>query len=333
MRNGGKYKISTVCGATGFPPALLRAWENRHGILRPERGAGGHRLYSDDDLLVLRRIGELRESGRSISEISRLGRARLLSDARQTAFTPRASTQRAENEVIAGSQIERWKETIISSVKALDVMKIERELDAAFSCLSPEAALQGLLEPLAIEIGNRWLHEEISVAGEHLASAVFVRRIQKILDAETVRDPMAPACICACFPGEQHGIGILMVEFFLSRMGFRVTQLGPGLPFEDLETCFDFLYAKAVFLSVTRAALFRAHGPRLVELISRHPGIVFVIGGQGIPAHATDLERVGARLWPEGRPIWDVRPEILNLVTRSSRRRAATNPASLPDGA
>ncbi len=74
----GPYKIGTLSRLTGFSPILLRAWERRFTLLVPERGEGGQRLYTDDDLAVLRRVRGLMDDGRSIGEIARAGRKALL---------------------------------------------------------------------------------------------------------------------------------------------------------------------------------------------------------------------------------------------------------------
>ncbi|HKO86222.1 MAG TPA: MerR family transcriptional regulator [Actinomycetota bacterium] len=38
----------------GIPPATLRTWEERYGLLVPERSPGGHRVYSRDQVEQLR---------------------------------------------------------------------------------------------------------------------------------------------------------------------------------------------------------------------------------------------------------------------------------------
>jgi DNA-binding transcriptional MerR regulator len=70
--------MATVSRLTGFKPELLRAWESRHGLLAPERGPGGQRLYSDKDMAILQGVRTLLDQGRSISEIAALGRRQLL---------------------------------------------------------------------------------------------------------------------------------------------------------------------------------------------------------------------------------------------------------------
>lgn len=77
----GPFKMRTVSERTGISPALLRAWERRHGLLAPERTRGGHRLYSAEDLQLLARVKGLLDQGMSIGEVARLGRERLLAPA------------------------------------------------------------------------------------------------------------------------------------------------------------------------------------------------------------------------------------------------------------
>jgi DNA-binding transcriptional MerR regulator len=60
-------RIGEVARRTGSTTALLRAWETRHGVLRPDRTAGGQRLYSERDIARVRQIQELIAQGWSIS--------------------------------------------------------------------------------------------------------------------------------------------------------------------------------------------------------------------------------------------------------------------------
>ena len=71
--------MGTLARMTGLPPVLLRAWERRYGLLAPERTDGGHRMYTEDDVRVLRRVRELLDQDRSIGEVAALGRRALLS--------------------------------------------------------------------------------------------------------------------------------------------------------------------------------------------------------------------------------------------------------------
>lgn len=72
------FKTSSVCEITGLSATVLRAWERRYGFLNPERLPGGHRLYSRDDLEVLRRVKHLTDRGFSVGELAEHGRDWLL---------------------------------------------------------------------------------------------------------------------------------------------------------------------------------------------------------------------------------------------------------------
>ncbi len=48
------YNIGAVTRATGIPGTTLHAWERRYGFPRASRTAGGHRLYTEQDIILLR---------------------------------------------------------------------------------------------------------------------------------------------------------------------------------------------------------------------------------------------------------------------------------------
>ena len=56
------YAIGEVASLIGVSQGLLRLWE-REGLIRPQRTPGGHRFYTDDDLVRLRHIAYLRKIG------------------------------------------------------------------------------------------------------------------------------------------------------------------------------------------------------------------------------------------------------------------------------
>jgi DNA-binding transcriptional MerR regulator len=67
----GVYGISVAAELSGISVQSLRLYE-RHGLLTPERSAGGTRRYSADDLVRLRRIGELVAAGVNLAGVVRI---------------------------------------------------------------------------------------------------------------------------------------------------------------------------------------------------------------------------------------------------------------------
>ena len=67
----GLYAISVVAQLVGTGQQNIRLYE-RKGLLRPDRTAGGTRQYSNSDLAVLRRIGELLEEGLNLAGVAKV---------------------------------------------------------------------------------------------------------------------------------------------------------------------------------------------------------------------------------------------------------------------
>jgi DNA-binding transcriptional MerR regulator len=57
------YRIGEAARRVGVSPSALRLWE-RQGLVRPARGHGRYRMYSDGDLEHLRRIRRMRQVDR-----------------------------------------------------------------------------------------------------------------------------------------------------------------------------------------------------------------------------------------------------------------------------
>jgi CheY-like chemotaxis protein len=64
--------MGAVVRMLGIPAATLRTWEDRYGLVLPQRSAGGHRLYSRDQIDQLRFVFDQVERGTSAGDAFRL---------------------------------------------------------------------------------------------------------------------------------------------------------------------------------------------------------------------------------------------------------------------
>ncbi|MBX3470311.1 MAG: MerR family transcriptional regulator [Planctomycetes bacterium] len=304
------HKMGTLARLTGLSPILLRAWERRYDLLRPERTAGGHRLYTDDDLRLLRRVQELLGQGRSIGEVAALGREALLS------ASPPARTRAPEDAAGAVG----WREDLVQAAVEIDARGAERALDEAFAVLSPDRALVDIVEPALREVGALWAVGRCSVAGEHLVSNAVTGRLLRLLEAASALQTTGPLAICACFPDEQHALGALTVAYWLARRGHRVTWLGAALPFEDLDRACERIGPEAAYLSVSRPALLEAHTPGLVALARRRREVRFCVGGTA-SAEANGALTAADVALIQARSFGELTPDALAPAPRRRNRR------------
>jgi DNA-binding transcriptional MerR regulator len=76
------YSIGALARILGVSPATLRSWEDRYGLVVPERSAGSQRLYSRDHLDQLLFVREQMQSGLSAADAHRALEERLAGDQR-----------------------------------------------------------------------------------------------------------------------------------------------------------------------------------------------------------------------------------------------------------
>jgi DNA-binding transcriptional MerR regulator len=66
------YSIGAVARMLGIPTSTLRGWEERYGIVTPDRSHGAQRLYSRNEIEQLRFIKSQIDSGNSAADAHRL---------------------------------------------------------------------------------------------------------------------------------------------------------------------------------------------------------------------------------------------------------------------
>jgi DNA-binding transcriptional MerR regulator len=90
MPDDGIYSIGALARMLGISPTTLRSWEDRYGVVVPERSAASQRLYSRGQLDQLRFICQQMELGLSAADAHRALAAQL------AAGNPRFAAHRNE---------------------------------------------------------------------------------------------------------------------------------------------------------------------------------------------------------------------------------------------
>ena len=67
LPNAPVYNLKAVVRETGLKPDTIRAWERRYGLPEPQRADSGHRLYSQNDVNMLKWLISRQDEGMSIS--------------------------------------------------------------------------------------------------------------------------------------------------------------------------------------------------------------------------------------------------------------------------
>lgn len=91
-----------------------------------------------------------------------------------------------------------------------------------------------LLQPALYRVGELWQAGRISVAQEHLASALaHVLLLEAYQEAEAA-PPNGKRALFACVQGNHHALGLRMVADGFELLGFETHYLGADVPHDDL---------------------------------------------------------------------------------------------------
>lgn len=258
--------IAALAQRTGVAPDTLRKWEQRYGVLRPERTPGGQRRYTQDDVdRVEWLVARLREG-------YRIGEAASLLD------VPDAETAQT---------LAEFRRALLSATIEGNAGAIEQLLDAAFA-LHPRAhVFSKIVRPLLEAVGDGWAEGEISVGHEHLVSGAVRARLESYLSG--ARRPSGPTAVLACVPGERHELGLMMLAAVLRAEGWDVLYLGADTPSADAVEVAESAEARVLALSASREEALKG-----LRKVASPDELQTVLGGRGATAGAA--ERLGATL-------------------------------------
>jgi MerR family transcriptional regulator, light-induced transcriptional regulator len=279
--DNAQLRIGELSRRVGVSPELLRAWERRYGLLRPERTSGGFRLYSEDDVTRVARMRELLAQGLAASEAARVAVAGAADSETSTSLDrPELRARRAE---------------LRRALDAFEEVQAHWVLDRVLAGYQLETVVTEVLLPYLHDLGERWERGEATVAQEHFASNLIRGRLLGLAQGWD-RGP-GPRVLLACPPGEQHDLPLLMFGLALRRHGWRTTFLGSDTPVATLLPAAQALSPRLIVLSATDPERFEAVADGLAALARKW---LVVVAGQG----ATDelAQRLGARLL-DGDPV------------------------------
>lgn len=283
------YRIQVAAEMTGVSEGLIRAWERRYGVLKPRRTASGYRAYTEGDIEILRRLKKLTEEGVSIAEAVQL-LPQIRKDAREhlEAIDQPLKTPRAE-------QFITWRRDVIDAAEAMDQQRIEKNLDEALVTLPPLTFFEELVVPLQREVGARWHAKKLGIAEEHLVTQSVRQRVVMLLHQAPRRSKAH--VVCACFPQEDHELGLMGVALRFRHAGWRVTFLGARTPAEHLGRVVETLQPDLVALSSTAEGGELSFRRTLQDLMTHlPPRTEVIVGGPGAEPHRAAVKALGARV-------------------------------------
>ena len=171
--------------------------------------------------------------------------------------------------------------------------------DALAGGMEVRALYLQVFQPAMHEIGRLWQENRITVADEHLATAITQLAMSRLYEALFGdRRDAGPLLVAACADHERHELGLRMICDLLELDGWDTVFLGASVPVEDLVQMVLERKPEVVALS----ASITPHLARVREAVEAirgalpEGGPVIAIGGRAFAGDDRLAERMGADL-------------------------------------
>ena len=242
------YTIKQAAARTGLSVPVIRIWERRYGVVRPERTPAGYRIYDETSISRLAAMRHLvankgwrprqaaqrvLEPGVDLQALGGLSDGEPQRGSAAPAGEGRAgSTAEPGSGVVLGTQGATLVAAFVSAARGLDVPAMERILDEGFAAQRFELAIESLVAPAMRAIGSAWAQGDIDVGAEHAASETVRRRLARFFDAAGPSGRV-PTVIVGLPPDGHHEIGAFAFAVAGRRAGLDVLYLGANVPLES----------------------------------------------------------------------------------------------------
>lgn len=289
-----QYLISTVSKRSGVKSDLVRAWERRYQAVTPTRTAGGHRVYTDQDIARLKLLNQATSNGHSISQIAQFSLddlKNLLKNEPGAIANPLLGIRPSASDRVYLA--EDYIEKCYAAVLAFDAKTLESHFENAIVELGSEAFIEHLLTPLLTQIGERWKTGELRPVHEHMTSSV-IRSLTYILRNNNPVSANAPRMIVSTPIGQLHELGALLAAIMAELSGWQVTYLGANLPAEEIAAGVKFTNACALTISISFATddhVVPKELRRLKKLIGNE--VALIVGGRAAGHFEAVLNEIG----------------------------------------
>jgi DNA-binding transcriptional MerR regulator/methylmalonyl-CoA mutase cobalamin-binding subunit len=283
-----RLSIAAVERDTGLSKDTLRVWERRYGFPAPSRDALGERAYPLDQVEKLRIVKRLLDAGHRPGRIVPLSVAELqaLSDAIVDPPARGADAALPPDDLQAHLQL----------IRSHDAAGLRMELTRLLSRVGVARFVNEVVAPLNIAVGDAWIRGQMEIFEEHM----YTETVQVVLRQALagIPEPQAdarPRIVLTTFPGEPHGLGLLMAEAMFALDGCPCISLGVQTPLWDIALAAAAHRADVVALGFTGCMNPNQVVDGLTELRQKLPPAVRLWAGGSAPVlHRRRIDGVQA---------------------------------------
>lgn len=240
------YSIEQLSNITGFSKLLIRTWENRYNLFKPQRTPTNIRFYDDETLVKALNVSILKDKGYKISKIATLTSTDIEDLVRNVTL---------DDEIYHVKQLNKVIESALTFNKALFHQVINDSLNRYDTLY----VYKNILLPALNRIGYLWLTNDILPSQEHFLSELIKQKLYSRIDSLIHDDNQDKEVWLLFLPeGEHHEIGLLVASLILNENNKSVIYLGQSVPLKSLDILKDyFTISKIMFFAIAQSSVKR----------------------------------------------------------------------------
>ena len=148
------------------------------------------------------------------------------------------------------------------------------------SCNSIIEVYESLIKPVMYEVGDMWEKNKISVASEHMASAIVEAILNEFYEEVVSKKKHNKNILLACVENEYHQIGVKMISDVFEMHGWNSHFLGANTPTKDLVDYAKTIKPEIMALSVSLYFNIPVLEKMLSNIRKAFEDMTVLIGGQ-----------------------------------------------------
>ncbi|MVM32161.1 MerR family transcriptional regulator [Spirosoma sp. HMF4905] len=231
------YSIRDLEQLSGIKAHTLRIWEQRYGIISPQRTNTNIRAYDDQDLKLVLNISLLKDHGYKISEISKLSPDELY----------REVIKVSDRQITYPDQIQALTLAMID----LDEDRFEKIINTNILQFGFENTMIHIVYPFLNRIGTLWVTGSVGPAQEHFITNLIRQKLIVAIDGIGKHSATGKKYLLFLPEGEFHEISLLFANYIIRARSNKVIYLGQSLPFEELVFTYERHKPNYLFTALT----------------------------------------------------------------------------------
>ena len=223
------FSIKDLENISGIKAHTIRIWEKRYELLSPDRTDTNIRRYSLSSLQELLNITLLYNHGFKISKIASL-------DQQEIPILVREIALKSNSEQVS---INALKLSMVN----FDTVLFDATYEEIILHNDFEFVFINIFMPLMKELGILWQTNAISPSHEHFITNLIKQKIHiqtELLQKEYLPQHNNKIFVLYLPEDEIHELGILFLNYFILKFGYRTIFLGQSLQTESLETLLSY---------------------------------------------------------------------------------------------